>query len=272
MYDIVYSITVHEAVDCYYDMIRNLFYFNKGIRIFVIVHCNPFMYSALKSKPIQHVALNPNATNKTYFTYDLPEAHIDNYMYCFNNGIQCKYYITYASNCMFHKQLELSFIERLFIEEPEYEAQKYHTAERMSRWPSVNFFLRNTYLINRLKELGMGEIYPYQHEGVVFESYIYKELADFLITNNIKSMIKYPYACFEELLIPTVYVNIKKQGPVNICRLFWCLTPTIEEIKLLVEPAVKTIERKYDNEVRVWLREITNSYEGTELFEFEFHA
>jgi len=44
MYDIIYSILVHESPDAYYDMINNLFYFNKDINIFVIVHCNNFMY------------------------------------------------------------------------------------------------------------------------------------------------------------------------------------------------------------------------------------
>ena len=110
MYDIIYSILVHESPESYYDMISNLFYFNKDINIFVIVHCNNFMYEELYKKTIKNVILNPTHYYKNYFTYDIPQAHCENYMHCFNNNIKCRYFITYASNCMFHKKLTLEYI------------------------------------------------------------------------------------------------------------------------------------------------------------------
>jgi hypothetical protein len=262
MYDIIYSILVHESPESYYDMICNLFYFNKDINIFVIVHCNNFMYEELSKKTIKNVILNPTHYDKTYFTYDIPQAHCENYMHCLNNNIKCRYFITYASNCMFHKKLTLEHIEKQFIEEPQYEPQKYYIENRIKGWVSNEYFLKNINIINLLKEHGMNEIYPCQHEGAVFESYIFKELTDFLIDNNIKSMIQHPYTSFEEHLIPSIYINIKKQRLINICTVFWNHIPSIEEIKNIYQPAVKRVERKYDSPVRIWLREITDSYEG----------
>ena len=29
MYDIIYSLIIHESIESYHDMIRNIFYFNK---------------------------------------------------------------------------------------------------------------------------------------------------------------------------------------------------------------------------------------------------
>jgi hypothetical protein len=164
---------------------------------------------------------------------------------------------------MFHKKLTLEHIEKQFIEEPQYDTQKYYIENRIKRWVANEYFLKNINIINFLKEHGMNEIYPCQHEGAIFESYIFKELTDFLIDNKIKEMIQHPYTSFEEHLIPTIYINIKKQRLINICTVFWNRTPpAIYEIQKSYHPSVKPVERKYDNIVRQWLRQITNDYEG----------
>jgi len=75
-------------------------------------------------------------------------------------------------------------------------------------------------------------------------------------------MIQHPWTSFEEHLIPTIYINIKKQRLINICTVFWNHIPAIHEIQKSYQPSVKRVERKYDNIVRQWLRQITNDYEG----------
>ena len=269
MIDIVYSILVHEEPESYYDTIKNIFYFNKTLNILIIVHCNEFMYEILSKKKTHAVILNPLKCTKRSLTYDILQAHIDNYMYLFNNNIKLKYFIIYSTNCMFYKHVTLNFIDKELIEAPEYVKQNYYIEDRLiffeKQYNNSNPFKENKKIIDIFIKNGMNEIYPSQHEGSIFESYIFKECIDFLSNNNIRSLIEREWA-FEEYLIPTLYLNFKKQLlKTTICRIFWelpDLTPTIEDIKNTHQPAVKRVERKYDNPVRMWLREITNSYEG----------
>jgi hypothetical protein len=268
MIDVVYSIPVHEDPESYYDMIQNIFYFNKTLNILIVVHCNEFMYEILSKKKIHAVILNPIKYDKRYLTYDVLQAHIDNYMFIFNNNIKLKYFVIYSSNAMFYKNVTLEFIERELIQAPEYIEQKYYIDVRLDSHMYSKIFKENKEIINIFNNNGINEIYQSQLDGAIIESYIFKECIDFLSNNNIRSFIEREWA-FEEYLIPTLYVNIKKQLlKTTICRIFWELkdyTPTIEDIKNTYQPAVKRVERKYDNSVRVWLREITNSYEGINI-------
>ena len=101
MIDIVYSILVHEEPESYYDTIKNIFYFNKTLNILIIVHCNEFMYEILSKKKTHAVILNPLKYTKRSLTYDILQAHIDNYMYyTFKNGHLCVYRIDFSTrNC-----------------------------------------------------------------------------------------------------------------------------------------------------------------------------
>ena len=268
MINVVYSIPVHEDPESYYDMIRNIFYFNKTLNILIIIHCNEFMYEILSKKKIHKVILNPIRCSKKLLSYDVLQAHIDNYMYLFNNNIKLRYFIPYASNCMFYKHVTIEFIERELIEAPEYVKQNYYIEDRLNVSEYRKIFKENKKIIDIFIKNGMNEIYQSQLEGAIFESYIFKECIDFLSNNNIRSFIEREWA-FDEYLIPTLYVNFKKQLlKTTICRIFWELkdyTPTIEDIINSYQPSVKRVERKYDNIVRVWLREITNSYEGINI-------
>jgi len=265
MIDVVYSIPVHEDPDSYYDMIQNIFYFNRTLNILIIVHCNEFMYEILSNKKIHKVILNPIKYDKIYLTYDILQSHIDNYMYLFDNNIKLKYFVIYSSNSMFYKNVTLEFIEKELIQAPEYIEQKYYIEYRLNVSENCKQFKENKKIIDIFIKNGMNEMYQSQLEGAIIESYIFKECIDFLSNNNIRSLIEKEWA-FEEYLIPTLYVNIKKQLlKTTICRIFWELkdyTPTIEDIKNSYQPSVKRVERKYDNIVRQWLRQITNDYEG----------
>jgi hypothetical protein len=268
MIDVVYSIPVHEDPDSYYDMIQNIFYFNKTLNILIIVHCNEFMYEILSKKKIHAVILNPIRYNKIYLTYDILQSHIDNYMYFFDNNIKLRYFVIYASNAMFYKNVTLEFIEKEIICMEEYIPQNYYIDYRLNAEENSKPFKENKKIIDIFIKNGINEIYDSQLDGAIIESYIFKECIDFLSNNNIRLFIEREWA-FEEYLIPTLYVNIKKQLlKTSICKIFWelkCYTPTIEDIKNTYQPAVKRVERKYNNPIRVWLREMTNSYEGINI-------
>ena len=151
MINVVYSIPVHEDPESYYDMIRNIFYFNKTLNILIIIHCNEFMYEILSKKKIHKVILNPIRCSKKLLSYDVLQAHIDNYMYLFNNNIKLRYFIPYASNCMFYKHVTIEFIERELIEAPEYVKQNYYI--ELMKYIKVNLkeqYLNHIYLKNVL--------------------------------------------------------------------------------------------------------------------------
>ena len=57
--DILYSITAHESPECLIVFLNNIFYFNKALKISVIIHANSFMYKELSGKiPYKNVYLN----------------------------------------------------------------------------------------------------------------------------------------------------------------------------------------------------------------------
>jgi hypothetical protein len=134
-YDIIYSYTCHEEPEGLLDTLDNLFYFNKSNKIFVILHCNDFMYENLpplleKNKNKDNIKINNIHYNKELYNYSIFQSHIDNFEYCFKNNITSKYFIILASNCIFKKEITINDIDELYkilptFDFPDKENQRY---------------------------------------------------------------------------------------------------------------------------------------------------
>ncbi len=46
-YHIIYSIIVHESFPSFLNLIENIYHYNQSQSIFIIVHCNFFMYKKI---------------------------------------------------------------------------------------------------------------------------------------------------------------------------------------------------------------------------------
>ena len=62
--DIVYSIIGHEEPEAFLDFMKNINYFNKNLKICIIVHANDYMFLKLQEK-VEH--LNPIHYNKNLY-------------------------------------------------------------------------------------------------------------------------------------------------------------------------------------------------------------
>ena len=81
--DIIYSLTCHEDPDSFMDFLRNIIFFNKDLKITIIVHANQFMFDQLNGKLKNHlVLLNNRKFNKTLYTIDIFRSHIENFEFC----------------------------------------------------------------------------------------------------------------------------------------------------------------------------------------------
>ena len=100
--DIVYSITCHESPESLIDFLNNIFYFNNGIKISIVIHANRFMYTELSSKiSNKNVYLNNITLDKRRGTIDIFRGHIENFGLWKEMEIDMKYFIPLASNCYF---------------------------------------------------------------------------------------------------------------------------------------------------------------------------
>lgn len=263
MYDIIYSLIIHESIESYRDMIKNIFYFNKHLNIYVVVHCNEFMYNQVKNDKLYNVLINPSFWSKRYLTYDILHAHIENYLYAGLCGIKSRYVINLTSNCMFHKYLFIEDIEKQIINADIYTPSSYFIEPNRKLWV-WDKIMNNTKIIDLFLKNNINEIVVNFHEGIIYETYTLNKCINFINENNIRDLIV-DDCQFEEFLIQTLYVNIKKQYYGCICRLFYELkdyVPSIIDIKQTSQPIIKRVDRIYDNPIRVWLRQITNNYKG----------
>jgi hypothetical protein len=96
-------------------MLKNLFYFNKLINIFVIINSNNALYNLLNQEIKKlhfkkFVKLHPEPFDKKSYSYDILDAHIKNIKYCSDNNIISKYFITQSSHSLFLKYINILFI------------------------------------------------------------------------------------------------------------------------------------------------------------------
>jgi len=245
--DIVYSLTCHENPLSLIDLIKNIQYFNRNLKICIIVHANDYMFSELKGK-VEH--LNPIHYNRSAFTVGFFKSQIENFDYAVSKGIDMTYFIPLASNCYFHKPVELDYIKSLLDNSPSpipFKQVGWH-------WSKI--------LQNKKINLNIGQLYPFQHEGFILPKQIAQQISEHVRIHDIYNNIECE-TVFEEYLFASLYAKLTGKQPQTICKAFWDLpniTPSLEEIINCESPSVKRVSRDYNNAIRVHFRKITNNY------------
>lgn len=267
-FDIIYSYTCHENKECFVDTLKNLFYFNKNQNICVVVNCNKYMFNNFKNidnyPEFKNVIIYPYPWEKIKYTYDLLDAHLQNFSYCLYNNITSKYIILLASNCMFHKAITMNDINNYIISSENLDLSKYRKIKDDKdtwHWPAL---LKNKKLIKILNDNDccINKIIGCQHEGMIIPYSVSKNILTFINSNNIKNNIE-NQTVFEEILLPTLYKKFTKNNPSHCCKVFWNnlnYRPEINEIIKCDKHCVKNVNRSIDDTVRIWLRNKNNNY------------
>lgn len=263
MYDIIYSVLIHEAPECIIDMIENIKYFNKGIKFAIIFHANPtiFGFAQTLTKKYDNVFVNSDVTVKKLYTYSILDGHIKNIEYCVVKDIRAKYIVLLASNCMFWKPITLETVDDFFAKRTPFNPEIYKdpTTDNTWHWP---LFFKNHELVQRLKDIKMKYFVVLQHEGAIIDYDTAMQMMSQIKCNLLNTIIKVE-TTFEEILVPSMIVKLTGYNQANMCKVFWEIDgsiPSIEQIKACSLPCVKIRDRDYNSEVRIWLRSIGNNY------------
>jgi hypothetical protein len=232
--DVIFSIPVHESIECVMDLINNLFYFCRTMKIKIILHCSL------------------NMTIK----------HLQNYE-CVKQ-LNFKYFIWIASNCMLVKPLTIQDIENKNLYDVSFKIVKdYNT------WGYPNFF-SNKKIVEIVKNHNITVVGT-EHEGTVFTKSQFEKIHQFFINHNILGNIENDFY-MEETLIPSLERYFSEdQNPYcmkRVIRFFdeipaWWITnyAQIEDaLNKIHFHGCKRIPREYDLPVRKNLREKNNYY------------
>lgn len=260
MIDIIYSYTVHEALDAFEDTLNNLYYFNKSYKIAVIIHTIPSLYDRLieVAKKYDSVYINSACYIKERHVLSalIVKAHTENYFYITSIIDKFNNFILMASNCYFHKQLDLSD-QHLITILPDYRISD--PDGKSWFWPQI---LKNKIINDMLKEEIGDFLTCTHHEGLIIESGNCKRFFSFINNNKICDKFVYPQS-LEEYLIPSLIMGYEKRV-LSICKIFWAkpnFTPSIEDISTCNLPCVKRVSRVINDPIRVWMRDQTNNYQ-----------
>jgi len=262
MWDIVYSYTVHEAIEIFQDTLKNLYYFNKNYDIAVIVHTVPCLYISLVhlSHIFPSVYINTTSYYKnTSLSRLLLKAHMENYFYIKETNM-CKHFVLMASNCYFHKQVNLDDKEYIHV------LADISATDKKGKefawpwaWPQL---LSNTEMIALLKSETSGYLTAFQHEGLILEREFMDRLFTFIRDSDILN--RFPYLPGAEEFIPQSLCMGYNSQLKYLCNVFWNLpqyTPCKQDILNCTLPCVKRVSRDVNNPIRIWLREETNDYQ-----------
>lgn len=263
--DIMYSCLVHEAPDVFLDTLNNLFFYHANFHINVIVHCNHIVFQPLHelirrdTRFRGQVFLYPQPWDKKIATFDLLEAHLENFRWCTTNNRIATYFIPLASNCYFWKQLESS---DLIYDKASYSFGNIDISTFESDHWHWQTFRKNHELIDELKKAGVEQFLGRQHEGLIVPWSVMRQVSDFEKAHNLRRFA-HQNVTYEEILWTTLINMFLGHEVENMCEVFWDLpnyTPSIENIQQSTKPCVKRVSRTMDDPVRVWQREVTADY------------
>lgn len=255
MYDILYSITAHEAPDCVIDLIKNIFAYHPALHVGIIIHTSHYLYSELYNAiPYKHVWIHPKPFDKQWCSYGIFLGHILNFTFILEHTLQSRYVCVLASNCMFHRPVTLQILDDKYAESDE----TYIPTAPMPpipEWAPTYQLSCNKPFFAFFHQYGIPFVNSY-HEGVFFPWNVMKQIATFRDCINMRSLITIDFS-FEEVLFSSLHLFFTGRRVRSICTMKQIEIHTIHEIQ---NPCVKTVARKYNDPVRVWLRKDTSLY------------
>ena len=260
-YDIVYSITAHESIECVFNLYENIIKFNAGLNCLVMFHVNELLFSQTHLLPKKdNLLFNPNHTEKGCFTQSLFLAHLENYELV--RDVVFDFFCLLASNCMFIRQINYPLIQSTT---PAL-SPTYH---ELAKDTSINFddikkewfwpiYFRCQDVIDLFSRHKMG-VMARGHEGAYFRKEVMSWICSFCRDNIIGRITLIDGAGWEEIIFPTLEKYLTGRLGTRYCKHF-PFDREITEAELIELAAsdndcniVKRVERSMDSRVRKFI-------------------
>ena len=243
---IVYSVPVHESIECFIDMVENIKYFNKDYKIKII--CNPSENLIIDKNIFDDVIIfNNNPKNRKKDTYDVLGAHVDNFIQV-ENTLNFGHFIPLASNSMFCKNLNINIVKWVQGGPP-----NVHNDGMIA---CIGHILQ-------LKGITIHNIHRFL-EGVVYKFEEFQKIKNFIVSSGIHAMKHLPYIA-EETLIPILELNFFNEIKPHITQMLGgSFNATIEteykeQINSCIQSGlymVKPVPRIANSEQRKYLKSL----------------
>jgi len=257
-YDIVYSVTAHESIECVYNLYENIVKYNAGLDVLVIFHLNEDLYSRLDAIPeADNLIFNPVRTDKRRFTQSLLWAHLGNFVIV--RDLDFDIFALLASNCMFVRQVDYGLIGSG-------SPGMSPAPHELEQEGSVNFddikheWFWSVYLqcpgIQKLFEAKRIGVNARCHEGAYIRKEVMQAIMDFCQTHIIRKIQLIDGLDWIEILFPSLEKYFTGRIGARYCKHF----PFVREIRReeILEIAggegdyniVKRVARDMKNEIR----------------------
>jgi hypothetical protein len=278
---LVFSIAVHEQPDVVINQIENFYKYNPGSSIILHVSkkFNKKYDSFLNSISNERLLINPLSLETGHADGSQLAIHLSNLCYIVDSKIPFNYFCISSSNELFIKNGLFDYVKN-------YECGSFLRIEEKNNWWAG--IKHDKYFFKLKNKLPTNKSYASQVEGIFFNSItsfqIYSLFKDFnfntyqsLINKILRKAIKYaskyidikvkPYPK-EEFYFATVLGNICNSIGLPYCYMNWSNNLTISKdiiLEIIDNPnkyenifSVKRVERKIDDQVRVFINNLNN--------------
>ena len=223
IYDIIYSLPVHQDIKIVNNLLENINKFNKNNKFCIILHLNEKLYKIRDQIYKKNVLINDIKYNKKRGTMDLLKCNLDNFEYLIKNNINFYNFMIITSSVRFVRQSPHFEKPNYICKLKELDRDQDYNKILKSNWYSD--VLKNKHLIDIIKknkiELIGGDMIIKQNEGRIYAKEHYQNIYNFIKKNEIiKNITHQTY--FEETLLPSLssYFNNGKNMD-NYCHVFW---------------------------------------------------
>jgi hypothetical protein len=222
VYDIIFSINIHESYECTINMIDNIKLCNQYLNFLILIHPNIKMYEELKKYSDERVLLNDKPYDKIWLSHTILKGHIDNFIFLKEKNISFKHFMFLASNCMFIKKNYVPYSFPCLDAPLQKNIMTNLTELKDWHWPTMK---KNQKILKVLRDNNVGffengKNQYKQHEGAVLSYDVMDKISDFIIKNNIFSIVESD-TCFEETLLPSLENYFTGVVSDRACRVFW---------------------------------------------------
>jgi len=280
MKKIVFSLTVHESLECFVDLINNVKFYTTDFNILILVSATNSIkeqYSKLESK-IENVIIvsNRSDTLKFHGRIDIFWAHMLNVKYLIDNNIEFDYFYFLASNEMIIKKITNEYIEKNIIKiiskklETDFDEKSYN---ENIQWMVENKHIRgrvfngyvkileNPYVFEKFKKYKLGFSHM-PHESTILPNFLIIEIYNAYVEYDINSSpyrigyieeifipcylsLKYNYESYRNFCLRYNFTEYNKMNPIDIYNMIK------NDDRYL---SIKPIPRIYDDKTRVYIR------------------
>jgi hypothetical protein len=270
-YDIVFSLTCHENIDCVLDLYNNINKFCK-LKFLLLISCTDNLYNDIKNLNIDNIIiinvrhLKQNIWGRIELFYQ----HMISTQFLQVNNINYTYFWFLASNELFIREITLDFLNQYVfkientkdINDSEYDSWYNNFINTRHEWMWYNEIKKDNYTMNKIRENKII-IHCGQHEGLVLYKDIINNICvkynEMQINNNssyrewvaeeifIYSYIysKYNLNKHIETFTQRFINNLKINDPVQLVK-------TCSNNNNIL--SIKPIHRDYNNPLRTYIR------------------